>query len=125
MKRLFVAILCISALSAFAYGATLNRNAQETPSQQQQQDKKAYDVYAGQYEAAAKDFTLTITNEDGKLMGQRSGGAKSEFKAEETVDSFSSSEIKARLKFARNDKGEVTGAIVSMGGKDYWTRKIK
>lgn len=124
MKRLLVAMLCLSALSIFAGGANANRNTQEKPAQEQQKNKKNYDIYVGQYEAA-KDFTLTITNEDGKLMGQRTGETIAEFKAEETADTFSSAEIKARLKFAKNEKGEVTGVIVSLRGKDYWSKKIK
>jgi hypothetical protein len=126
MKRLLVATVCMSALAAFAYGANLNRNIQEKPAQEQkdQKDKKNYDVYVGQYEVA-KDFVLTITNENGKLMGQPTGDAKAEFKAEETADTFFSSDVNARLKFAKNEKGEVTGVIVSLGGKDYWSKKVK
>ncbi len=126
MKRLLAAMLCIGASLTFAYGAVANRNAQEKPAQEQkdQKDKKNYDMYVGQYEVA-KDFVLTITNEDGKLMGQPTGDSKAEFKAEDTADTFSSAEVGARLKFAKNEKGEVTGVIVSLGGKDYWSRKIK
>jgi uncharacterized protein involved in high-affinity Fe2+ transport len=127
MKRLLVAMLCMSALSIFASGASAKLNAQEKPAQEQkeQKDKKAtYDVYIGQYEVA-KDFVLTITNENGKLMGQPTGDTKAEFKAEETADTFYSADVGARLKFAKNEKGEVTGVIVSLGGKDYWSKKIK
>lgn len=123
MKRLFIAMLCVSALSTFAYGAPPNRTAQEKPAQEQK-DKKNYDIYVGQYEVP-KEFTLTITHENGKLMGQPTGDTKAEFKAEETADTFYSSEVDARLKFAKNEKGEVTGVIVSLRGKDYWSKKVK
>lgn len=123
MKRLLVAMLCISAFSPFAYGMTLNLKAQEKPAQEQK-DKKSYDVYVGQYEVA-KGFILTITNEDGKLMGQPTGDVKAEFKPEETVETFFSPEVKARLKFATNDKNEVAGVLVTIGGKDFWAKKIK
>ncbi|HEX7999496.1 MAG TPA: DUF3471 domain-containing protein [Pyrinomonadaceae bacterium] len=123
MKRLLVAMLCVSALAPFAYGATLNRTLQEKPAQEQK-EKKNYDVYVGQYEVA-KDFILTITNEDGKLMGQPTGETKAEFKPEETAETFFSSEVNARLKFATNAENQVTGVLVSIGGRDYWAKKIK
>jgi hypothetical protein len=123
MKRLLVAMLCVSALAPFAYSMTVvNRNLQEKPAQEEK-DKKIYDIYIGQYEVA-KDFILTVTNESGKLMGQPTGDAKAEFKAEETPDRFFSATVDAHLKFARNDKDEVTGVVVTIGGKDYWARKI-
>ncbi|HEY0405980.1 MAG TPA: DUF3471 domain-containing protein [Pyrinomonadaceae bacterium] len=123
MKRLLVALLCAIALAPFAYGSTFKRNLQEKPAQEAK-DKKAYDIYAGQYEVA-KEFVLTVTNDDGKLMGQPTGDEKAEFKAEETPDRFFSSAVDAHLKFARNDKNEITGVVVTIGGKDYWARKIK
>jgi hypothetical protein len=123
MKRILVAILCVIALAPAGYSLTAKRNLQEKPSQEEK-DKKAYDVYVGQYEVA-KDFVLTITNEDGKLMGQPSGDEKVEFKPEETVETFFSAAVKAHLKFAKNDKNEVNGVLVSIGGKDYWAKKIK
>ena len=123
MKRLLVAMLCISALASAAYSTTAARTVQEKPAQEQK-DKAPYDVYAGQYEVA-KDFILTITNENGKLMGQPTGDAKVEFKPEETKETFYSKDVEARLKFATNDKNEVTGVLVTIGGKDYWAKKIK
>jgi hypothetical protein len=123
MKRLLIALLCTSALAPLAYSTTVNKTIQEKPAQEQK-DKKPYDVYAGQYEVA-KDFILTITNENGKLMGQPSGDEKVEFKPEATVETFFSKDVNARLKFATNDKNEVTGVLVTIGGKDYWAKKIK
>jgi hypothetical protein len=123
MKRLLVAMLCVSALAPFANGAALNRTAQEKPAQEQK-EKKNYDVYVGQYEVA-KDFILTITNENGKLMGQPTGETKAEFKPEETAETFFSSEVNARLKFATNAENQVTGVLVSIGGRDFWAKKIK
>ena len=123
MKRLLVAMLCVSALAPFAYGMTVNQQTQEKPAQEQK-EKNPYDHYAGQYEVA-KDFILTITVENGKLMGQPTGDEKVEFKAEETAETFYSKEVNARLKFATNDKNEVNGVLVSLGGKNYWAKKIK
>lgn len=126
MKRLLGAILCVIALVPFAFGATLNRTIQETPKQEQkpQQDKKAYDIYVGQYDVQ-QQFVLTVTNEDGKLMGQPTGDVKAEFKAEEMSDTFYSSAVEAHLKFARNDKNEITGVVITIGGKDFWAKKVK
>jgi hypothetical protein len=123
MKRLLVAMLCVTALAPFAYSVTVNRQIQETPAQEQK-EKKNYDVYVGQYEVA-KEFVLTMTNDNGKLMGQPTGDEKAEFKPEETPDRFFSSAVDAHLKFARNDKDEITGVVVTIGGKDYWAKKIK
>jgi hypothetical protein len=123
MKRLLGAILCVIALVPFAFGATVNRNLQEKPAQEQT-DKKAYDIYVGQYDVQQK-FVLTVTNEDGKLMGQPTGDVKAEFKAEETPDTFFSSAVDAHLKFARSDKNEITGVVVTINGKDFWAKKIK
>lgn len=123
MKRLLVAILCVIALVPFASSATVHRNLQEKPAQEQA-DKKAYDIYVGQYEVA-KEFVLNVTNEDGKLVGQPTGDTKAEFKAEETPDRFYSSAVEAHLKFARNDKNEVTGVVITIHGKDFWAKKIK
>jgi hypothetical protein len=81
-------------------------------------------AYIGQYEVA-KDFILTITNEDGKLMGQPTGDVKAEFKAEGTLDRFFSSTVDAHLKFARNDKDEVIGVVITINGKDFWAKKVK
>lgn len=123
MKRLLVALLCISTLSPLAYSVTAHRTRQEKPAPDQK-DKKSYDNYIGQYEVA-KDFILTMTHENGKLMGQPTGDEKAEFKPEEGTERFFSSAVDAHLKFARNDKDEVTGVIVTIGGKDYWAKKIK
>jgi hypothetical protein len=123
MKRLLIALLCIGALVPVASAMTARRNLQEKAAPAQK-EKKSYDTYVGQYEVA-KDFVLTITNENGKLMGQPTGDEKAEFVPEEGTERFFSQAVNAHLKFARNDKDAVTGVIVSIGGKDYWAKKIK
>ncbi len=123
MKRLLIALLCLSALSSFAYGTPLHQTIQEKPAPEQK-DKKNYDAYVGQYEVA-KDFVLTITNEKDKLMGQPTNDEKVEFKPEAAAETFFSREVNARLKFVRNEKDEVVGVIVTLGGKDFPAKKIK
>jgi hypothetical protein len=129
MKRLFVALLCMSVLAPLAYGVTVNRNVQEKPPQEKkaENEKKSYDVYIGEYEVA-KDFILMVTTDNGKLMAQPTGDPKkAEFKPEgkEDEEKFFSSEVNAHLRFARTEKGEVNGVVVTIEGKDYWAKKIK
>jgi hypothetical protein len=129
MKRLLVAILCVSALSPFAYGITANPKLQEKPPPEKkaEKEKKSYDAYVGEYEVA-KDFILMVTTDNGKLMARPTGEPKNaEFKpeGEEAEQKFFSSEVNAHLRFAKNEKGEVTGVVVTIEGKDYWAKKIK
>lgn len=123
MKRLLIAMLCIGVLSPLAHGLTPNRKVQETAAQEQK-DKKNYDAYIGQYEVT-KDFILTMTNENGKLMGQPTGDEKVEFKPEKEAERFFSATVDAHLRFVRNEKGEVIGVVVTLGGKDFQAKKIK
>jgi hypothetical protein len=123
MKRLLIALLCLTALSSVAYGSPFNRTTQEKPAPEQK-DKKNYDPYVGQYEVA-KDSVLTMANEGGKLTGQPTNDEKVEFKPEAAAETFFSRDVNARLKFVGNEKDEATGGIVTIGGKDFSSRKIK
>lgn len=122
MKKLLVAILCTFALSTLGF---VSARAVETieRASQDQKEVQNLDIYVGQYEVE-KDFILTITNENGKLMGEP-GGEKVEFKAEAAPDEFFSSAINARLKFARDKSGVVIAVVVSIDGKDFYSKKIK
>ncbi len=73
----------------------------------------------------APNFSLTVTNENGKLMGQPTGDEKVEFKAESAADVFFSSVVNARLKFARDGAGAVIAVVVTLGGKDYYSKRVK
>jgi hypothetical protein len=125
MKRLLVMTLCACALAPFAYSATKRGNKEGVSQEQKeaQKDAKSYDIYVGQYEVA-KDFILTITHEKGKLMGQPTGDEKVEFKPE-AADQFFSTAVNARLKFIKDEKGEVTSVVVTLDGKDFLSKKIK
>lgn len=122
MKRLLLAMLCAFALSAPGFANARAAAPMERVSQDQKEVQNL-DIYVGQYEVA-KDFILTITNENGKLMGEP-GGEKVEFKPEAGADEFFSSTVNARLKFARDKAGAVIAVVVTIDGKDFYSRKIK
>lgn len=123
MNRLLVTILCAIALAGFAQRVAAARNSNQQASQEQK-DPKSYDDYVGQYQVT-RDFILTITNEKGKLMGQPTGDEKVEFKPENEPEQFFSSAVDARLKFVRDEKGEVVGVVVTLDGKDFQAKKTK
>jgi hypothetical protein len=50
-------------------------------------DPKIFDGYVGQYQSDSGNI-ITITNENGKLMAQLSGGSKAELFAESETDFF-------------------------------------
>ena len=79
--------------------------------------------YEGEYQLAPT-FIITITVEDGKLMGQATGQPKVElFPTSETE--FVLKVVDARISFVKNDKGEVTSLILHQGGRDQPATKIK
>jgi hypothetical protein len=98
-----------------------NVSAQDS---QEKTEAPSLDVYVGKYEVAP-NFILTITNEKNKLMGQPTGDAKIEFKAETEADKFSSSQENVQLKFVRDETGAVSGVVVTLDGKPYPSKKIK
>jgi CubicO group peptidase (beta-lactamase class C family) len=86
-------------------------------------DPKLYDAYAGDYELAP-NFVLTITSEDGKLMGQATGQPKVElFPSSETE--FFLKVTDAQIAFVKDGKGNVTGLVLHQGGQNIPGRKVK
>ena len=75
MKRLLVTILCAFALQTLCFGhaKAVERYGRAA---QDKKEVKNYDIYVGQYEVSPA-FTLTITNEDNKLMGEPTGAKRS------------------------------------------------
>ena len=122
MKKLLVSTLCAFAVLACGFGNARAATTIELASQEQK-GAQNLDVYVGIYEVG-KDFFLTITNENGKLMGEP-GGEKVEFKPEANPDEFFSRAVNARLKFARDSAGAVIAVMVSIDGKDFYSKKIK
>ncbi len=107
-------------LSAIVFGATYKipqeRKAIAVASQ-------TLDKYAGQYQIAP-NFIITVTNENGKLMGQATGQPKAELFAESETDFFLKV-VDAQIKFVKDAQGRVTGLVLSQGGRDVPAQKIK
>ena len=88
-----------------------------------QVDPKSYGSYSGQYELAP-NFILTITAEDGRLMGQATGQSKLELFPETELRFFATS-VPVELTFVRDASGQVTHLILRQGGQDRTAKKIK
>ena len=86
-------------------------------------DAKIYVSYAGQYELAP-NFILTITAEDGKLMGQASGQPKLELFPESETRFFALT-VSVELTFVKDASGQVTHLVLRQGGQDTTAKKIK
>jgi CubicO group peptidase (beta-lactamase class C family) len=86
-------------------------------------DPKIYDSYVGAYELGP-GFIITITNEDGKLMGQPTGQSKTElFPSSETE--FFLKVVEARITFVKDEQGKVTELILSQNGRKMSAKKIR
>ncbi|MGI8838988.1 MAG: serine hydrolase [Pyrinomonadaceae bacterium] len=86
-------------------------------------DPKIYGSYAGQYELAP-NFFLTITSEEGRLMGQATGQSKLELFPESETQFFVAT-VAVQITFVKDEKGQVTHLILRQGGQDITARKIK
>lgn len=85
-------------------------------------DPKTFGDYVGEYQL--EPFSLVITREGDKLFGQPPGDSKEELKPEED-GSFSVTNINAKLKFVRDDKGKVVELVVNLNGQEMKGKKIK
>ena len=86
-------------------------------------DPKIYDSYAGEYELGP-GFTITITSENGKLMGQPTGQAKLElYRSSETE--FSLRIVDAQVTFVKDEQGKVTELILNQNGRKMTAKKIR
>ncbi len=88
-----------------------------------QVDPKIYGSYAGQYELAT-NFIVTITAEDGRLMGQATGQPKLELFPESETRFFATA-VSVELTFVKDASGQVTHLILRQGGQDRTAKKIK
>ena len=86
-------------------------------------DTKLYDSYVGQYELAP-NFILTITIEDGKLMGQATGQGKLELSPTSETE-FQVKGLEAQVTFVKNEQGQVTELILNQNGRKMPAKKIK
>ena len=86
-------------------------------------DPKIYDAYAGEYELGP-GFIITITNENGKLMGAPTGQTKVELVPSSETDFFLK-EVNAQITFIKNAEGKVTELILNQNGRKMPAKKIR
>lgn len=96
--------------------------APPAPAQTGKADPKTFDDYVGEYELPI--FTLVITREGDKLFGQPGGDTKEEL-IPESDGTFSVTNVTAKLKFVRDDKGKIIELQVNLGGQDMKGKKTK
>jgi len=86
-------------------------------------DPRVYESYVGEYELAP-NFIITITNEDGKLMGQPTGQPKAQlFPTSETE--FFLKIVNAQVTFVKNEQGQVSQLILHQNGRNMPAKKIR
>ena len=85
-------------------------------------DPKVFDDYVGEYELPI--LTLTITKEGDKLFGQPAGDSKQELIPDSETE-FTVSNVEAKVKFVRDDKGKVTHIVVNLHGQEMQGKKVK
>jgi hypothetical protein len=95
-----------------------------TPSQPGKVDPKTFDDFVGEYEVDAVGG-LSITREGDKLFGQpRDGDSKEELQPQED-GSFLVTNVNAKVRFVRDDKGKVIEILVNVNGQDLKGKKTK
>ena len=96
--------------------------APPAPAQAGKPDPKTFDDYVGEYELPI--FNLVVTHEGDKLFGQPAGETKEEL-IPESDGTFSVTNVSAKIKFVRDDKGKVIELQVNLHGQDMKGKKIK
>ncbi len=97
----------------------------QTSYEESAQKPKNLDVYVGRYDLSGFAI-ITISHEDDKLYAQLTGQAKYEiFPKAGSEDEFFFKVVDARMKFSKDDKGEVTHAILFQNGQEINAKKIK
>jgi hypothetical protein len=85
-------------------------------------DPKTFDDYVGEYEAPIG--ILVITHEGDKLFGQPKDDSKEELKPEDD-GSFTVTNVNAKVKFVRDEKGKVIEIVVNLNNQEMKGKKIK
>lgn len=81
--------------------------------------------FAGTYQATTPaGFGVTVTVENGQLMGQPVHGPKTEL-FPESPTKFFLKQAPVEIEFVPNDKGEITSLIIHQGGPDITATKTK
>jgi len=85
-------------------------------------DPKTFDDYVGEYEAPIG--ILVITREGDQLFGQPKGDTKEELKPQDD-GSFLVTNVNAKIKFIRDEKGKVIEIVVNLNDQEMKGKKIK
>ncbi|HEY5403039.1 MAG TPA: serine hydrolase [Pyrinomonadaceae bacterium] len=88
-----------------------------------QLDPKVFDAYAGEYQIAP-GVSLVFTREGDKLFMQATGQSKVEIFPESETDYFLAV-ADVQVTFVKDDKGQVTEAILHQNGRNLTAKKIK
>ncbi len=86
-------------------------------------DPRVFAAYVGQYELMP-NFLLTISIEDGKLMGEATGQSKAQLYPTSETEYFLKV-VDAQISFLKNDQGEVTQLILHQNGRNMPAKKIR
>ncbi|HVF56262.1 MAG TPA: serine hydrolase [Pyrinomonadaceae bacterium] len=85
-------------------------------------DPRVYDAYVGQYELS-RNFIITITKENDRLMGKVTGRPKIELFPESATEFFVK-ELDAQITFVGDGTGKVTHAILHLDGHEAQAKKV-
>jgi hypothetical protein len=86
-------------------------------------DPKTFDDFIGEYELPIG--VIIVTHEGDKLFGEpRDGGSKEEFQPQED-GSFLVTNVNAKARFVRDDKGKVSEMVVNLNDQEMKGKKIK
>lgn len=96
--------------------------AKPVPAQAGKVDPKTFDDFVGEYQL--EPFTLVITHEGDKLFGQPPGDSKEELVPEDD-GTFMVTNVNAKVKFVRDDKGKIIELLVNLNGQEMKGKKIK
>jgi hypothetical protein len=133
-ERRAAEVVDVEWLADYKPGAVVNQKPNEpaktddkkaatpAPAQSGKADPKTFEDYVGEYELPI--FTLVITHEGDKLFGQPGGDTKEEL-IPETDGTFSVTNVTAKLKFVRDDKGKIIELQINLGGQDMKGKKTK
>jgi hypothetical protein len=87
-------------------------------------DPKILEKYAGEYQLIQPNLIISITLENGKLLGQLAGQPKFSLSPESETNFFSK-DVNAQITFVKDAQGQVTGLTLRQGGGNFSAQKIK
>jgi hypothetical protein len=117
----------LAAYTPGAAGASKSADAskpadKQTPAKAGKADPKTFDDFVGEYELQIG--ILIISHEGDKLYGQPKDDVREELKPEED-GSFSVTNVNAKVRFIRDDKGKVVEISVTLNDQELKGKKIK